>query len=90
LGVARSLGKRGIPTWVVDTDKSKSIAQFSRYTKRFIVSQEPVAELLLREGREHNLDGWVVFPVSDQYVESVAASHEALKAIYRLTTPSTY
>ncbi len=87
LGVARSLGKRGIPTWVVDTDKSKSIAQFSRYTKRFIVSQEPVAELLLREAREHNLDGWVVFPASDQYVESVAASYDALKAIFKLTTP---
>src|SRR6267154_660653 len=81
LGVARSLGKRGIPTWVVDTDKSKSIAQFSRYTKRFIVSQEPVAELLLREAREHNLDGWVVFPGNDQYVESVAASYDALKSI---------
>ncbi len=87
LGIARSLGKRGIPTWVVDTDKSKCIAQFSRYTKRFIVLEEPVEELLLREAQEHNLDGWVVFPVSDQYVESMAASHDSLKAIYRLTTP---
>jgi D-aspartate ligase len=87
LGIARSLGKRGVPTWVVDTDKSKCIAQFSKYTKRFIVSEEPVEELLLREAREHNLDGWVVFPVSDQYVESVAASHDSLKAIYRLITP---
>src|SRR5260370_5510277 len=87
LGVARSLGKRGIPTWIVDTDKSKSIAQFSRYVKRFIVSEEPVEQLLLREAREHKLDGWVVFPVSDQYVESIAASYDVLKPIYRLITP---
>lgn len=87
LGIARSLGKRGVPTWVVDTDKSKCIAQFSKYTKRFIVSEEPVEELLLREAREHNLDGWVVFPVSDQYVESMAANHDSLKAVYRLITP---
>jgi D-aspartate ligase len=86
LGIARSLGKRGIRTWVVDTDKSKSIAQFSRYTERFIDSEEPVEELLLREGREHKLVGWVVFPVTDQYVESIAANHDSLKAIYRLTT----
>jgi len=87
LGIARSLGKHGIPTWVVDTDKSKCIAQFSRYTKRFIVSEEPVVELLLREAREHSLRGWVLFPVSDQYVESIAAGHDSLKAVYRLTTP---
>jgi predicted ATP-grasp superfamily ATP-dependent carboligase len=87
LGVVRSLGSKGIPVWVIDTDRSKSIAQFSRYTSRFIVSDEEPAEMLLREGRRHGLDGWVLFPVSDQYVETVANNYEALSTLYRPATP---
>lgn len=87
LGVAHSLGTQRVPVWVVDTDRSKSIAQFSRYTKRFIVSDEPVAELLLREGRHHGLDGWVVFPVNDEYVEILSENRDALSAMYRLVVP---
>jgi len=89
LGVARSLGSKGIPVWVIDADRSKSIAQFSRYTKRFIASNEDPAALLLREGRRHRLDGWVLFPVSDDYVEAVSENYDALSAMYRLATPPT-
>lgn len=87
LGIVRSLGARGIPTWVFDTDRSKSIAQFSRYTKRFVESKEPVSDLLLAEGQRHKLDGWVIFPVNDEYVEAIATHHRSLSSIYRLTTP---
>jgi predicted ATP-grasp superfamily ATP-dependent carboligase len=87
LGIVRSLGAHGIPTWVFDTDRSKSIAQFSRFTKRFVESKESVSDLLLAEGQRHELDGWVVFPVNDEYVESIATHHERLSSIYRLTTP---
>jgi D-aspartate ligase len=87
LGIVRSLGARGIPTWVFDTDRSKSIAQFSRYTRRFVESQESVHDLLLREGQRHKLNGWVVFPVTDEYVEVLATHHQSLSSIYRLTTP---
>jgi D-aspartate ligase len=87
LGVVRSLGVHGISTWVIDTHRSKSIAQFSRYITRFIECKENVIELLLREGREHQLNGWVIFPVSDEYVEIVSANHECLSSIYQLTTP---
>jgi predicted ATP-grasp superfamily ATP-dependent carboligase len=87
LGIARSLGPRGIPICVVDSDKSKSIAQFSRYTKKFIESREPVHELLLREAQQHGLKGWVVFPVSDEYVEAIATHHSSLSPVFRLITP---
>lgn len=87
LGIARSLGRRGIPVWVIDTGSSKSIAQYSRYTKCFIASTEPVNELLLREGKLHNLQGWVLFSGSDDYVEALSTHREALSAIFRVTTP---
>jgi D-aspartate ligase len=86
LGIVRSLGSRGIPVWLIDTDRSKSIAQYSRYTKRFIASVEPVNELLLREARQHDLRGWVLFATNDDYVEAVATFHQPLSAIFRLTT----
>jgi D-aspartate ligase len=72
---------------VIDTDRSKSIAQYSRYTKRFIASREPVHELLLREGKLHNLQGWVLFTGTDDYVEVLSKHRDALSAIFRVTTP---
>ena len=86
LGIVRSLGAHDIPTWVVDADRSKSIAQFSRYTTRFVETKEAITDVLLREGREHRLNGWVLFPVADDYVEILSANHQALSSIYRVTT----
>jgi D-aspartate ligase len=86
LGIVRSLGARGIPVWVIDADRSKSIAQFSRYTARFIETKEPIVDVLLAEGNRHRLDGWVLFPVSDEYVEILSANREVLESIYRVTT----
>jgi D-aspartate ligase len=87
LGIVRSLGARGIPTWVFDADPSKSIAQFSRHTTRFVETKEAITEVLLDEGRKHRLNGWVLFPVVDEYVEALAANHQSLSSIYRVTTP---
>lgn len=86
LGVVRSLGARGIPTWVFDADRSKSIAQFSRYTTRFIETKGAITDVLLSEGQRHQLNGWVLFPVADDYVEILSANHQALSSIYRVTT----
>ena len=86
LGIVRSLGAYGIPTWVIDADRSRSIAQFSRYTTRFVETKEPITDVLLREGRKHQLNGWVIFPVADDYVEAVSANHDLLSSIYRVTT----
>ena len=87
LGIARSLGAQGIPTWVFDTDRSKSIAQFSRYTTRFVETKEAIVDVLLAEGRKHHLDGWVVFPVIDEYVEALSENHDVLSSMFRVTTP---
>ncbi len=87
LGIVRSLGAHGIPVWVLDADRSKSIAQFSRYTTRFVETrEEAITDVLLREGRQHRLDGWVLFPVTDEYVEVLSANREFLSSIYRVTT----
>ena len=85
LGIARSLGAYGIPVWVVDS--VRSIAHFSRYTKRSIIADGDSLEFLLEEGKKHNLKNWVVFPVSDSNVEFLAAHHGVLSSLYQITTP---
>ena len=87
LGVARSLGRKGVRVWVIDADRQKSIAQFSRYTEKFIECKGSVPKLLLKIGREHQLDGWVVFPASDEYVEMLSFHYDNLSPIYRLAAP---
>src|SRR5689334_11614056 len=47
LAVVRSLAAHGIRTWVIDSDRSKSIAQFSRLTERFIEAEDDVERLLM-------------------------------------------
>jgi len=86
LGIVRSLGAHGIPVWVLDADRSKSIAQFSRYTTRFVETKEAITDVLLTMGRKHELNGWVIFPVADDYVETVSANHQLLSSIFRVTT----
>jgi D-aspartate ligase len=85
LGVARSLGPHGIPVWIYDPQRS--IAHFSRYAKKSVVSARDKHELLLEEGKKHGLQDWVVFPVEDQYVELLATHHESFSSIYKLITP---
>ncbi len=85
LGVVRSLGAQNIPVWVYD--RQRSIAHFSRYTKRSVISQGNEHDLLMKDGRQHGLDGWVIFPVEDQYVELLSVHHRFLSSMYRVTTP---
>src|SRR5262249_31769566 len=85
LGVARSLGPYGIPVWIYDPQRS--IAHFSPYTKKAVISAHDKLELLLQEGRKHGLQDLVVFPVSDNYSEPLATHHESFSSIYRLITP---
>jgi predicted ATP-grasp superfamily ATP-dependent carboligase len=88
LGVARSLGRRGIPVWFLTDDKI--IAKFSRYTKRTFYWQGPehpqASEFLLALAAEHNLSGWVLFPAGDREVKLVAQNHAALSAAFRVFT----
>src|SRR3954451_189749 len=89
LGIVRSLGRQGVPVWVVKHDDV--IAGFSRYAKRSFAwpggtSEDQVAYLLDLAAR-HDLKGWVLYPTSDVSADLVARYHESLGGAFRLTTP---
>jgi predicted ATP-grasp superfamily ATP-dependent carboligase len=87
LAVARSLGAKGIRVWALDADRSRSIAQFSRYTERFLEVRTQIAEILLFEAQHHDLQGWVLIPVTDEYVELLSTERERLGKVFRVSSP---
>src|SRR5258708_7178270 len=89
LAVARSLGRRGIPVWLVNHDHP--LAGLSRYVKRKFSWDGPdqagALDYLLGLARVHQLNGWVLFAGGDGEVRLVSRHHAELSAIFRVTTP---
>jgi predicted ATP-grasp superfamily ATP-dependent carboligase len=90
LEIARSLGRRGIPVWLLTSDNP--LAGLSRYVERSIRWPGPrddrsLGFLLDLAGRQR-LDGWVMFAGSDEDLRFVAQNHAALGAVFALTNPA--
>jgi len=91
LGVVRSLGRRGIPVWVLRED-GHFIGAASRYTSRTVRWPEGdthsriefLEDMAIREG----LKDWALFPTTDELVMLIAHHHKALSAQYRITIPA--
>ncbi len=89
LGVARSLGQRGIPCVVIDNIPRS--AWFSRYiVKRFRwhdqMDDAEFVSFLLNVGKQHRLERWVLFPMQDEAVQLVACNTQSLGQVYTLVT----
>jgi D-aspartate ligase len=89
LEIARSLGRRGIPVWLVTSDNP--LPTLSHYVGRNLSWPGPdwsgatayLADLAAR----HRLEGWVLFAGGDAEVQFIAQNHNALGAVFTLTTP---
>ena len=91
LGVARSLGPRGIPVYILDDQPS--ISQFSRYVTQVIrVSdlrdERTTVDAVLKVGRRFGLQGWVLFPTRDEHVAAFSRYRPELAEYFRVTTPA--
>lgn len=89
LGVARSLGKKGIPSVVVDSIPRS--AWFSRYVVQCFnwhsqMDDPKFVSFLLTMGKQHHLEQWVLFPMQDEAVQLVARNTQQLAQIYTLVT----
>jgi D-aspartate ligase len=91
LGVARSLGRRGIPVCIIDDQYS--ISQFSRYATRVVRvkdlrdEQKTIASVL-EIGERYGLQGWVLFPTRDETVAAFSRYRSELEKIFRVSTPA--
>jgi D-aspartate ligase len=89
LGLARSLGRRGVPVWVV-TDHP--IPKFSRYVQRSFfwpaADHASGVSLLLDIADRHDLTGWVLFAAGDEGMRMIAQNHAALSSRFRVMSPN--
>jgi D-aspartate ligase len=90
LGIARSLGRQGIPVAVLDDEVS--IAPSSRYVQHSmrvptLRSSEATTEALYEAARRFGLDGWVLFPTREETVAAVAQNRDELARVFRVPTP---
>src|SRR5438132_1694357 len=91
LGVARSLGRRRIPVWLINQG-GHLVASASRYVHRRlpwpVCDDHGKINFLLRVCASHNLKGWILIPTDDYTVGLVSNHHQALSSSYQVTVPA--
>lgn len=90
LGIARSLGRRGIPICIVDDELS--IGRFSRYTTMAVRApslrgEKETVDFLIDTARRRNLKGWVLYPTRDEHVAAFSRNRKLLTEWFRVPTP---
>jgi len=90
LGIARSLGRRGIPVCVIDDQHS--ISQFSRYVSRVVRvkdlrDEHNTVDNVMEVGQRYGMKGWVLFPTRDETVVAFSRHRDRLAEFFRVTTP---
>jgi D-aspartate ligase len=89
LGAVRSLGRRGIPVWVLTDDHR--LAASSRYVQRSLpwpaADDAQRLQMLLDLGEHCGLAGWMLLPTGDEAAALISRHHAELAQHFVLTTP---
>jgi len=89
LGIVRSLGRRQVPTCIIDDERS--IARFSRYATHSVAvaslrDERLTVDTVLNIGHRLNLRGWVLYPTRDETVAAFARYRPMLTEWFRVPT----
>jgi D-aspartate ligase len=92
LGIARSLGRRGIATWLLHEPGDDLVARLSRYAARTLPAppgdSAQQAAGLLEIADHHGLRGWTLFATGDESAAGIARQRRALADRFALVSPS--
>jgi D-aspartate ligase len=88
IGIARSLGRHGIPVWLM---ANHPIPTYSRYVQRSIpwpgaYHAEGVSSII-DVAIKHNLQDWVLIATGDQDMRMIARNRAQLAQHFRVATP---
>jgi len=88
IAVARSLGRHGIPVWLL---ANHPIPTYSRYVQRSFAwpgadAADGVSSIIDLATR-YNLKGWVLIATGDQDMRMIAQNHVLLSQHFRVATP---
>ena len=91
LGVLRSLARKEVPILLLDSQYC--IGRYSRYKKRFVKSPHPseteaYLDFLIALSKKENIQGWIIFPNSDEAVFVLSKYKSVLEKFFRIPTPS--
>jgi predicted ATP-grasp superfamily ATP-dependent carboligase len=90
LGVVRSLGRHGVPVWVV-RQGDDTLAARSRYAQRHFPwpgdADEDAQVRALARIADQGAEGWALIPSADETASLVARRHAELAGRFVLTTP---
>jgi D-aspartate ligase len=88
IAVARSLGRQGIPVWLL---ANHPIPSYSRYVKRSFpwpgADHAEGVSSIIDLAKKHNLQGWVLIATGDQDMRLIAKNHALLSQHFRVATP---
>jgi D-aspartate ligase len=91
LGIARSLGRQGIPVVVLDDELSIArVSRYVRHTERVAELRDPdrTVDALVEVGERLGLQGWVLFPTREETVAAISSNRDRLSHLYRVPTPA--
>ena len=90
LGIVRSLGRHGIPVWLIK-EGGHLVAAASRHVCRRLSwpaeNDRARIDFLLDLAAQNDLEGWLLFPTDDYTVALISQHHEVLADRYRITVP---
>jgi D-aspartate ligase len=91
LGIARSLGRRGIPVCLIDDEIS--VARVSRFVQdairvRDLRTERALLDALAQAQDRLGLSGWVLYPTREENIVSIAANRDVLRREFRVPTPA--
>ncbi|MFQ5720890.1 MAG: ATP-grasp domain-containing protein, partial [Candidatus Aminicenantales bacterium] len=89
LGIARSLYSENIPVCFIDEEFS--ISRFTRYKENYFKSppyreEDDFLDFLVKIAKA-GMEGWVVFPTTDESVRLISQTRNYLKKYFRVPTP---
>ncbi len=87
LGVVRSLGRRGIPVYVLD--QQHCISHWSRYATRVIVvddilDERKTVDSVLEIGKRYGLRNWILIPTRDETVAAFSRYRSELAEYFKV------
>ena len=90
LGILRSLGRHGVKVAVIDDERS--ISRHSRYAAAWskvseLRDDDQTVDALLDLVRNHDVEGWVVFPTREETVAALSRHRSTLERYFRIPTP---
>ncbi len=88
LAIARSLGRRGVPVWLM---ANHPLPRYSRYVRKSFdwpgADSEGGVSSILNVVAQHGLDGWVLIAAGDQDMAMIARHHATLSTHLRVAPP---